>query len=97
MPQDYYDDGGHGPTGPGSGPAADAEGEDESHDEGSTAVVPQELCPGMKVGDEMVLKIVSVDQDSYEVKYAPSKDKGGADEEEPGDVKAPDKMASMLE
>jgi hypothetical protein len=46
---------------------------------GNTAVVPAELCPGMKVGDSLMLKIVGVDQDSYEVAYKPD-DQGGEEE-----------------
>lgn len=102
MPEDYYSDG---PT-PSTGITRDEGGEggqdgDEktSHDEGTTAVVPSELCPGMKVGDEMVVKIVSVDDDSYEISYAPEKGKSEGDEEEPGgQAEVPQgSMASMME
>lgn len=97
MPEDYYGDGGSSPSG--SGPAtAEEPGDDQPHDTGTTAVVPSELCPGMKVGDEMVVKILSVDDDSYEIGYAPKEGKG--EEEAPAAAPAPapeGSMSSMLE
>jgi hypothetical protein len=69
------------------------------YDANETAVLPKSICPDMKVGEEMVLKIVGVDEDSYQVSYAPEK---GGDEEEGEDHKlAPEhddsSMASMME
>jgi len=100
MPEDYYGDG---DGGAGNGAmaydSASKGGEDQPHDTGTTAVVPSELCPGMKVGDEMVVKILSVDDDSYEIGYAPKEGKGG-DEEGAAEAPAPPpegSMASMME
>ncbi len=60
-------------------------------------MVPSELCPGMKVGDEMVVKITGVDDDSYEIAYAPKEGKG-EQEEAPAPAPAPEgSMGSMLE
>lgn len=88
MPEDYYggdDPGTVMPSGDG-----DEDQENSPHDTGTTAVVPSELCPGMKVGDEMVVKIISVDDDSYEIAYAPEKGKPKAeDEESEGAAEAP--------
>lgn len=100
MPEDYYGDGDAG----GGDMAYDSAskgggGEDQPHDTGTTAVVPSELCPGMKVGDEMVVKILSVDDDSYEIGYAPKEGKGG-DEEAAAEAPAPapeGSMQSMME
>lgn len=96
MPEDYYGDGDSGDMAHSS--ASKGGGEDQPHDTGTTAVVPAELCPGMKVGDEMVVKIIGVDDDSYEISYAP---KGGKDEEAgEGEASAPapeGSMASMME
>jgi hypothetical protein len=51
----------------------------------------------MKVGDEMVLKIVGVDDDSYEVAYAPKEGKS-EQEEAPAPAPAPEgSMQSMME
>ena len=95
MPEDYYGDGDAAPSG--GAPASEEAGNEQPHDTGSTAVVPSELCPGMKVGDEMVLKIVGVDDDSYEVAYAPKEGKG-EEEEAPAAAPAPEgSMASMME
>lgn len=103
MPEDYYGDGGGSGYNPG-GSSASAEatepGEDQPHDTGTTAVVPSELCPGMKVGDEMVVKILSVDDDSYEIGYAPKEGKGEdkGEGEAPAPAPAPEgSMSSMLE
>lgn len=80
-------------------PGADPQPEENPEDKGKqTAVLPAEICPGMKVGDEIKLRIVSADEDSYEVSY----DKGA---EEPGDDPAAkanatvpdDAMSSMME
>lgn len=95
MPEDYYGDGGD--TAGGGGAPSPEEGHEEPHDTGTTAVVPSELCPGMKVGDEMVVKILSVDDDSYEIGYAPKEGKG-EQEEAPAPAPAPEgSMASMME
>lgn len=92
--EDYYGDGDSAPSG--GAPQEEANGE-QPHDTGTTAVVPSELCPGMKVGDEMVVKIVGVDDDSYEISYAPKEGKGEA-EEAPASAPAPEgSMASMME
>lgn len=42
-------------------------------DDGSSAMIPKSLCPGMEwnVGDEIVLKVKSVKGDMLEVEYAP--------------------------
>ena len=94
MPEDYYGDG-ESPAG-GGAKAPEESGGDEPHDTGTTAVVPSELCPGMKVGDEMVLKIVGVDDDSYEVAYAPKEGRG--EEEAPTPASAPEgSMQSMMD
>jgi hypothetical protein len=96
MPEDYYGDGDAAASGGGAKAPEEAGGE-EPHDTGTTAVVPSELCPGMKVGDEMVLKIVGVDDDSYEVAYAPKEGKS-EQEEAPAPAPAPEgSMQSMME
>lgn len=89
MPEDYYGDGGDSQTG---SAMAEEAGSDKPHDTGTTAVVPSELCPGMKVGDEMVVKIVGVDDDSYEIAYAPKEGKG---EQEGSPESAPPPEGSM--
>jgi len=95
MPEDYYGDGGG--SAPSGAETMDESGHDEPHDTGVTAVVPSELCPGMKVGDEMVVKIVGVDDDSYQIAYVPKKGKGD-EEESTASAPAPEgSMASMME
>lgn len=54
--------------------------EDEHKDDGITALINSEICPGMKPGDEMVLHIDKVLDGQYQVSYAPEpehKDEGG--------------------
>ncbi len=92
MPEDYYGDGDAAPSG--GSDMSDQGG--EPHDTGVTAVVPSELCPGMKVGDEMMVKIIGVDDDSYQIPYAPKEGKAKAEGE--AEAPAPEgSMASMLE
>jgi hypothetical protein len=72
-------------------------GDPKGDDQGKqTAVLPAEMCPGMKAGDEIKLRIVSADEDSYEVSYEPE-DKGpekGASEPQ---AEVPEgSMASMM-
>lgn len=72
---------------------AEKEGEEGT---GETALVPSSLCPGMKAGDEMVVKIDRVLENQYEVSYAPEKGKGEAPP--PAAEPAGDGgMASMME
>lgn len=52
------------------GKPAEEKKEPEEH---LTAVVPIALCPGMKPGDEMVVRILAVHEKDYEVEYAPEK------------------------
>lgn len=82
-----YGDGGESSTPPKSS---------EREDSGAkTAVIPAELCPGMQVGDEIRLRIVSSDEDSYEVSYEPE---GEAPNRNTGSVSPePDEMSSMME
>lgn len=49
---------------------------EDNQDSEQTALIPSSLCPGMDVGDEVVLKIVGVHEDEYEVAYDPKKAKG---------------------
>ena len=95
MPEDYYGDGGDAAPAPGGQP--EGADDDTPHDTGTTAVLPSEICPGMKVGDEMVLKIIGVDDDSYEVAYAPKEGKGEEEAPAPAAPPAEGSMASMME
>lgn len=69
MPQDYFDDG-ETPTAQSDAPAPADDSQSKS------ALVPKELCPGMKPGDMIELKIKRVLDNQYEVEYT------GADENE---------------
>lgn len=75
-----------------SAAAPAAEKEDSG---GQTALLPKSICPGMKPGDEMVLKITAVHDDQYQVSYAPEESHEAASPESPqggGDAE----MASMM-
>lgn len=50
---------------------------------GETATIPSSLCPGMKEGDEIVLKIVGVADGQYQVAYAPEEGAEAPKEEGP--------------
>lgn len=88
-PENYYDDG------PSEEPSAVPSDEQAMEGDEKTAVLPSELCPGMKPGDQIVLRVVGVDKDSYEVAYEPKDE----DEMQTAPQTAPqgDDMSSMLE
>lgn len=65
--------------------AAPSGPEGEAQQDSETTLVPKSICPGMKVGDEMVLKIVGDREQDWEVAYAP---KEGSKEEEAGESPA---------
>jgi len=75
MPEDYY--------GGGEESGADAHSPEQDNpekDSGKTFLINSEVCPGMKAGDEMIVKIERVLEGEYEVSYAPEK---GKEESEP--------------
>lgn len=81
--EDLYDD----------SPAASGKAPDMAKKEyggDATALISKSLCPNMKVGDEVVLKIVAEHDGEFEVAYAPEEK-----DEPPHDEKA--EMASMKE
>jgi hypothetical protein len=78
---------------PDAGSAATAESKEDEG--GETALIPKSLCPGMKPGDEVTLKIERVLEDQYEASYTP---KGGEEESEPAAEMPPqdEEMAGMM-
>jgi len=97
MDENYSDEGG--------GQAQMPKGEDMSNEdraaatEGKTALIDSDICPGMKPGDEMVVKIRRVMDKQYEVEYSPEpKDKeSGPGEGEASAAPKDSEMASMME
>lgn len=75
MPDNYYSDEPMPDSSPGEESAAP-----EEKGSGKTYLINSEVCPGMKPGDEMVVKIERVLDGEYEVSYAPEK----GEEEEAG-------------
>jgi hypothetical protein len=77
MPEDSEDMYGAGDEAPPPEAAAQPEGEaepkpeGEEGEEGQTALVPESLCPGMKPGEEMVVRIDKVLDGQYQVSYSP--------------------------
>jgi hypothetical protein len=92
VPEDPYAD---------AAPAeAETEKPGETEETGETALLPKNICPGMSPGDELVLKVVRVHGDQYEVSYSPApKEEEEAPPEESGPAKAdlPGEMSSMME
>lgn len=93
--EDMYSDGA-----PAESESSEPKKDDESQESvGQTAVLPRSICPGMKPGEEVVLHIDSVSDDSYVVSYAPEKpsqDEPGA--KEGSSSEAPQSgMSSMME
>lgn len=84
------------------------EGGEEKEYGGATATVPIELMGGktFKVGEEIVMEITRIGEDSFDIKYATGKgDKGEEGGEEGGGYEAPEPatapassgMSSMME
>lgn len=73
-----------------------ADDEKENSEGAKTAVIPQEVCPGMSVGDMIPLKVTRVNEGDYECEYV--KDEH-SDEEEPASDPAPAEgsMQSMMD
>lgn len=73
--------------------------EERSEGEGQTAMLPKSILAGkeFKPGDEVVLKIVAMQDDSVVVEYAPEK---GGEYEKPAaeaPASAPDEYGPMME
>lgn len=80
MSNDYYDDGASPDQTSMPANGETPEQAEENRDSENTTLIPSSLCPGMDVGDEVVLKIVGVHEDEYEVAYSPKKEKSKQDE-----------------
>lgn len=68
---DYYND-----MADESQPSEETPDTEREDGEEKTALIPSRLCPGMEVGDEVVLKITAIHDGEYEVAYAPETGKG---------------------
>lgn len=88
MPEDYYGEADMGgDVAPQQKPKAGGDkGEESEKDSGTkTALINSDICPGMKPGEEMVVKIERVlDSGEYEVSYAPEPEKKEEKPEEGG-------------
>lgn len=94
MAEDYYGDDSPQAEAPASGGPAENKPEDDQGDGGKTFLLPSEICPGMKVGDEFPVKVEKVLEDQYEVSYNPaSEDKG--EPESGGEAPVPSEAPAM--
>ena len=73
---------------PAEEPAADTDPKADVK-EGKTALLDESICPGMKPGDEVVLKIVGVHDGQYSVSYSPAPKEESPEPGEPGESPAP--------
>lgn len=102
MPADLYSD-----ADPSAAPAPQTPPEDNAPEEteeapsSPTAELPKSILGGKEfnVGDEVVLKIVQMGENSVVVEYAPEEggEEYGETEAEPEPAQAPGSMASMME
>ena len=86
MPTDYYDDSPREDEGDYNTPPP----EERDPGDTKTALIPESLCPGMSVGDEVTLKIVAVHEGEYEVVYKRK------DEDEDGSEKSGPSMSRAM-
>ncbi len=79
-------------------PAPDSAAPDEEEAQGgTTALIPKSLCPGMKPGDMINLKIDRVHDDQYQVSYIPEQTEETGEEQAAPPEASPDQdMASMM-
>jgi hypothetical protein len=80
MAEDYYQDGNSSePT------TKEASADPSQESESKTALLPKDICPDMQPGDEMMLKVVRVHDDQYEVEYSaePSEKEVASSDPEP--------------
>ena len=94
MNESMYDDGQAAPPAqPDQGPPPE---EKEQGEQGKTAVINSDLCPGMEVGDQITLRITGVQEGEYVVQYEGGEDQkeqappegGGAGEPAPAEAPA---------
>jgi hypothetical protein len=96
MPEDYFDDAPQNQVGDKAGDGmpegSEPRGQDDKEGEGDehTALINSEICPDMKTGDVIELRIKAVHQGEYEVQYEP-KEKGDGEGDEP----MPEKEAAV--
>jgi hypothetical protein len=62
-----------------------------------TALIPKSISPDMQPGEEMVLKVVRVHDDQYEVEYSPGPESESAEPMPDMEVPDEDEMSSMME
>lgn len=91
MPDNYYDDG---PGAAAAAPAPDKDGpppKDEQTSNEQTALLPKTILGGKEfnVGDEVVLKVTAIHEDSVQVEYAQDKPEEGEGEAPPQEGAAP--------
>jgi len=86
---------------PATAPSTPDASKDNDADEeggGETALLPKSLCPDMKPGDTIPVKVVRIHEDQYEVSYEPEKKE---ETEEPMAPEAPagegGEMESMMQ
>lgn len=98
MPEDFGRDL-YGGDEPSSQERTTPEHEDKEHEEGKTAVINSDICPDLKPGDELRLRVVESREGEYVVEYEaePEKEKGGEGEEAPMPGGGDHEMASMME
>lgn len=81
MARDYYSDA----AGAGEQPRSAAKSGPKERENIATTTVPKSMCPGMKVGDNITLKIIADRAQEYQVAY----EKGGVEDEEEGSMEQP--------
>lgn len=91
MPENYYEDAEIPPS------ASTSPAEKEEPMESETTVIPKSLCPGMKVGDTVNLKIVRELENEYEVAYGERDRETDIPEPESAPQMAPASMDQMME
>lgn len=91
MPADYYSDSVEAPQ--------TAETPPREQENEQTTTIPKSMCPGMKIGDVVPLRIVGEMENEYQVSYgkgSPAEETESPESEDMMESPAPGGMASMM-
>ena len=94
--KDYFEDGADSPDKPSDqSPEPEKDGS-----ESKTALIPNDFCKDMEVGQTITVRVVRIGEDQAEVEYEPEGDKGPDKEPEPDKAPMPsglDQSGGMYE
>lgn len=86
MADDYFEDD---PSKDAPAPDAKEGGDDDKQGDAPTFLINADVCPDMKPGESMELRVVAVHDKEYEVSYQPKDDKEEGEDAPPEEAPMP--------